>query len=205
MTNQRETGHAEQVYLRPEGLIPTSSGCYLGRVRAREGRVTFSWKSGFSSPRTDPYPAANGAPPKPVLCAEQVYLSAQGLDPSSWGSDRGRVGPRAAILGPKWSTDEIFGPVMQRCAESDPALSDQLFAPCKFDLLRQSGLCRLGGPAGAARGPLSPGPRAGARKQGQGVALARFGDVQAGANRPRRASLLKSPRADSHVFRVLPE
>ena len=137
--------------------------------------------------------------------AEQVYLSAQGLDPSSWGSDRGRVGPRAANLAPKWSTDEIFGPVMQRCAESDPALSDQLFAPCKFDLLRQSGICRLGGPAGAARGPMSPGPGAGARKPGQGVALARFGDVQAGANRPRRASLLKSPRAESIVFRVLPE
>ena len=38
------------------------------------------------------------------------------------------------------------GKTWQRCAESDPALSDQLFAPGKLDLLRQSGRERAQNP-----------------------------------------------------------
>ena len=47
---------------------------------------------------------------KPVLCAEQVYLSAQGLDPSSWGSDRGGLGPGLPIWVQSGQRTRFSGP-----------------------------------------------------------------------------------------------
>ena len=79
-------------------------------------------------------------------------------------------------FGPKVVTDEVFGLIMDGCADCDQTLSDKLLELCKVWFAAQeqtqSSSVSYNLATRAARGHFSLGPRAGAAKLGQGVALA---------------------------------
>ena len=120
--------------------------------------------------------------------AEQVHLGGgQGLNSSSWGSNRARVGPG----GPFWAQSS------EQTRFSCSSWTDVRIPTrhCRTSFLRSASLicCSRadsvdfgvlqGLPGAIFHSGWGPGQRAG--NLGQGVALAQFGDVQAGANPPR--------------------